>query len=103
MNKVVFTKEQEDYIKSNVGKVSMKQISRDLNISYRVISSYVYNVLGKDSKHTFNEFEDFIIKKYYGERPTTWIAKQLNLPINTVYNRARRLGLAGITKTTQED
>ena len=94
MNKVIFTEYQEKYIHDNLGKMSMKQMSRDLCISYRVISNYVNKVLGVSSKHTFNEIEDFLIKKYYGKKPTSWIAQQLKISIDTIYNRARRLGVS---------
>ena len=103
MKKVIFTDEQIKYIKDNVGKLSMKEISRNLDISYRVISNYVNKVMKVDSKHTFNDVEDFVIKKYYGEKPTGWIAQQLNLKVETVYNRARRLGVAKKANGTLSD
>lgn len=88
------TEEEKEFIKAHAYDMSLKEIAKKLGRSYWTIQKIVKKELGKDSRHTFTDVEDFIIKKFYGKHSVDWIAKQLGLDKNSVYNRARRIGAA---------
>lgn len=84
----------EDLIKT--GKTAV-EISRELDINYNSIYYFVkksgYNRLHKYSK----EETRYLIENYHRKNARE-IAKDLGIPVGSIYNKARHLGLARFSK-----
>ena len=93
MKKEKLTEEQRDFIKKNIGKLSIVQISERLNLNYRVVYYYVSKNMKRKKNHKFTQKEDDFIIASYNMMRVESIAELLGLSISDVYNRARTLNV----------
>ena len=93
MKKEKLTEEQRDFIKKNIGNLSIVQISERLNLNYRVVYYYVSKNMKRKKNHKFTQKEDDFIIASYNMMRVESIAELLGLSISDVYNRARTLNV----------
>lgn len=67
-------------------------ISRTLDVPYNAVY-YISTKLNCKRLHKYNDEEVEYLREYYGKISACKIAKKLNIPISSVYNKARHLGL----------
>ena len=87
------TEEQKDFIKKNIGKLSIVRISEKLGMNYRVVYYYATKNTDKRRHHKFTEQEDQFIKAQYASMRVESIADCLGLTKTEIYNRARALNI----------
>lgn len=103
-----WTKEQEDFLKENYGKMSNHQIAKLLG---RANGGTVQNkaqkmgitkpnetrVAGKNDKPWTKEDDEYLIK-IYGKFSAFNISQKMNRSLSSIYHRASRLGLKNPVK-----
>lgn len=87
-------KKVEDLVKT--GKTA-KEISRELDINYNAIYYFVKKN-GYNRLHQYTKEEIRYLIENYHKKTSREIAKDLDVPISSVYNKARHLGLARFGK-----
>lgn len=89
--KALTTKDLE-YIKVHLLDMTIGEIAKALGRHYYTI----YNIsksIGIERKHVFTPEEDNFIRKNYSKHRVDYIAGHIGVPVMSIYNRARFLGL----------
>lgn len=87
------TNEQKRKIDELKGEKSVNQIARQLGVSYIAVNGYLTKRVNATKNHMFTADEDFLIRKLYPSYRVSYIATQLKVTEEQVYNRARKLGI----------
>ena len=91
------TKQEEQYIKEHFSTMTLSEIATSLGRSYYTIQKCTER-LGLHKIHKWTPEEDEVVISLYGEYMAEYISRVLNLDVNCVYNRIRRLRRNGQLK-----
>ena len=86
------TPKEEHFIKEHVYVMTIAEIATSLGRNYYTIQRYL-KILGYNLCHKWTEKEDAKLRELWENYTAGYICRVLNIDENSVYNRARRLGL----------
>jgi len=87
------TPEQMRQIEAMKDEKSVYQIARKLGVGYSAVNGYLTRRINVKQNHVFTADEDFIIRQMYPRYRISYIATQLGVTEQQVYNRAKKLGI----------
>jgi len=93
MNGQRWHKRQIDFVRTHYGKLPVQWIANVVRRTPLAVKSYA-TAHGLASRHRLRPDQEAYIREHYGKRPAAEIAAELGKAVRTIWNAARRLGVA---------
>lgn len=85
----------EDFIRNNFNKMTKKQMSIELNISYNQVDWIMRNMnLRKYKSIKYSDYEIAFIKENYPIHGSKYCAEKLNRSVNAINKKIKKMGLS---------
>lgn len=95
------TESEKEYIRIHLLDMTVKEIAEALGRDYWTVHKYK-KMFGAQTNHKYTTSEDMYIRRVYGKTKTEYIANKIGVPVMSVYNRAKYLGLRKFKKSKKE-